>query len=350
MRQIVFLALFLSSISSFSKDLSLIPYRVGDKWGYCDKNEKIIIKPKFERTYWFSDNGLARIKVKKKYGFIDKEGKIIIAAKFKEASNFSFSGALVVLKGVNYCLNEKGELEKTEAKHSFDCFCTVATASGEDICTNCCTPFEYQDQWGIVCQTIKYIDNEFKTMSYDSIPAQYDTIYSSIGYSNKFTPLIARKNKKFGIVDTKNNIRFDFKYDSIKVLSYNVFLLKKEGEWTLRDTSRILYSGIKTFKSYIFYSGYYVAFEKDDNWGVVNAKGVEIITPKFENIELPSRYIIQREFTVKQDGKWGYISDKGNIAPLYDELEPFNGYEYTLVMKNGKYGYINRGGKEYFKN
>jgi len=349
MRTLVILLTLLSSLSSIAKDFSLIPYRQGDKWGYCDKNEKIIIKPKFERSYWFADNGLARVKIKEKYGYIDKSGEIKIEAKFESADDFSFSGALVHLNGTKYCINKEGELEVTDATNSFGCSGLEFAADEESICSNCCEAFEINGEYGIVCKKIDYIENEFKTTAYDSIPAQYDTVYSTIGFSNEFMPLIAYKGNKAGMVDSKNNIVYDFEFDSIRIISYNTFLLKSSTNWTLRDTSNTLYQNITEYKSYIFYSGYYFPVKVKGKWGVLNSKGEEIIPFQFEDILLPSRHIIQREFTIKMNGKWGYISDKGNISPIYDFLEPFNGYQFTLVSKESKEGYIGRDGKEYFE-
>ena len=41
----------------------LIPYRKGDKWGYCTPNKKIVIAPKFDDGTRFFDKGLAWVLV-----------------------------------------------------------------------------------------------------------------------------------------------------------------------------------------------------------------------------------------------------------------------------------------------
>ena len=48
----------------------LIPYRKGDKWGFCDRNKNMVIPAVYDDTYLFS-GGLAEVKVNNKYGFID---------------------------------------------------------------------------------------------------------------------------------------------------------------------------------------------------------------------------------------------------------------------------------------
>ena len=54
----------------------LIPYRIGDKWGYADRNKKIVIPVKYDYADVFRE-GLGKVTLNKKTGFIDKNGKEI---------------------------------------------------------------------------------------------------------------------------------------------------------------------------------------------------------------------------------------------------------------------------------
>ncbi len=51
----------------------LIPYRKGDKWGFCDRNKKIVIGCKYDFAGPFSE-GLSIVKLNGKWGFIDANG------------------------------------------------------------------------------------------------------------------------------------------------------------------------------------------------------------------------------------------------------------------------------------
>ena len=53
---------------------ALIPYRKGDKWGYCDSTKKIIIEPKYDYAYVFQ-NGFAFVSLNGKATTIDSVGK-----------------------------------------------------------------------------------------------------------------------------------------------------------------------------------------------------------------------------------------------------------------------------------
>lgn len=55
----------------------LIPYRKGDKWGFCNQDGKIVIDCVYDNAFFFNE-GLALIKLNNKWAFIDNEGKQII--------------------------------------------------------------------------------------------------------------------------------------------------------------------------------------------------------------------------------------------------------------------------------
>ncbi|MGC8789689.1 MAG: WG repeat-containing protein [Caldisericum sp.] len=50
-----------------------MPYRKGNKWGFCDRNKKLVIPAVYSWAYPFSQ-GLARVEVNGKFGYIDTKG------------------------------------------------------------------------------------------------------------------------------------------------------------------------------------------------------------------------------------------------------------------------------------
>ena len=74
-----------NKLLSINKTLPLlIPYRKGDKWGYCDKKKGIIIDCMYDGASPFF-NGRACVKINDKVGVIDREGNEIIPCRFDEA-------------------------------------------------------------------------------------------------------------------------------------------------------------------------------------------------------------------------------------------------------------------------
>jgi len=90
-----------SNTSSNTKEETiamLIPYRKGDKWGYCDWNKKIIIPIQYDDAELFSE-GLAAVEINDKCGFIDTKGNMVIPAVYELAFDFREGLACVEING-----------------------------------------------------------------------------------------------------------------------------------------------------------------------------------------------------------------------------------------------------------
>ena len=85
------------AVKEFSEGLAAV--RIGDKWGFIDKQGTIVIKnPQFSRAYSFRE-GLAPVRIGDdkagKWGFIDKQGTIVINPQFSSALSFQEGLAIV---------------------------------------------------------------------------------------------------------------------------------------------------------------------------------------------------------------------------------------------------------------
>jgi hypothetical protein len=72
----------------------LQPVEVDKKWGFKDKEGKIVIQPQFEEVENFEE-GLAKIKLNDKWGIINKKGKVVIDPKFDLIEKFKYGFAKV---------------------------------------------------------------------------------------------------------------------------------------------------------------------------------------------------------------------------------------------------------------
>ncbi len=75
---------------------SRAPVLVNDRWGYIDKEGKIVIEPQFFCAGSFSD-GLACVCNGPKHGYIDTAGKLVIKYKFDDANDFCEGRACVAV-------------------------------------------------------------------------------------------------------------------------------------------------------------------------------------------------------------------------------------------------------------
>ena len=90
-------------IDKFSERLQAV--KISNKWGYIDRDGRIVIKPQFEDANNFSE-GLAAVRVGCHYGFIDKLGKFVIPPTFETAWKFS-EGLAPVAPAGKYTLGRR---------------------------------------------------------------------------------------------------------------------------------------------------------------------------------------------------------------------------------------------------
>lgn len=104
--KIAFLMFFVSNaIFLLAQNLpqppELIPYRkpdYHDKWGFCDRNKKIVIECKYVHVEPFYED-LALVASFAAFGFIDKTGKEVIPLKYNYAESFKEGLAKVNVGG-----------------------------------------------------------------------------------------------------------------------------------------------------------------------------------------------------------------------------------------------------------
>jgi hypothetical protein len=88
--------LFVLTFTAMGNDL--IPYRLGNKWGYCDNLKKMVIAPQYFDAKPFSE-GLAVVgrgsMAGIQFGYIDKTGKEVIPLALTSADSFHLGLARV---------------------------------------------------------------------------------------------------------------------------------------------------------------------------------------------------------------------------------------------------------------
>lgn len=98
------------------KNEGLTTVKIEDKYGYIDINEKMVIEPRFDFAYDFSE-GLAPVRIGTeedgRWGYIDKTGNMVIEPQFLEVKGFS-EGLAAVKTGERDKKNDKwGFIDKT---------------------------------------------------------------------------------------------------------------------------------------------------------------------------------------------------------------------------------------------
>ena len=98
-----------AKLTSGKKVAALIPCRQGDKWGFCDRDRKMVVPALYDSAEPFS-NGLARVNLNGKVGFVDTRGNMTIPAVYDNADDFCEALARVKLNGEYGYIDAKGNM------------------------------------------------------------------------------------------------------------------------------------------------------------------------------------------------------------------------------------------------
>lgn len=79
-------------------DTTYAAVKINDKWGFADKNGKMVIPAQYEDARSFA-NGMAAVKIDGQWGFIDLEGNVVIQPQFTDAKDFTGRGTVYVHTG-----------------------------------------------------------------------------------------------------------------------------------------------------------------------------------------------------------------------------------------------------------
>jgi hypothetical protein len=251
----------------------LIPYRKSDKWGFCDRNKKIVIDCIYEDAGIFSE-GLSAVAKDGKWGFIDINGKIVIDFHYQYAYRFYNERANVKLYGDWIFIDKNGdEISRdidieyyirlgavTNFRKYSDGFYRIFSDKKwtyQDMEDNLITPLRFDDAYDFNNDMARVKKNNlwgFINKSGDLIvPCEYD---EAKDFSNGFAAV--RKNKKWGFIDKKGNITITFTYDKIADFFSEDFI----GVCINSDTSNYA----------------------NDKWGFIDFSGKQVIPLIYEEV------------------------------------------------------------------
>lgn len=324
-------------------DMSLIPYRQGDKWGYASPDRKIVIAPKYADAGWFSE-GLAAVKVGKKYGYINRSGKMVIPAKFTVAKSFRkgympnpsksggdsviFAGASIRADGYEQCINTRGVLY------------TKCPAMAENAALENRIPVET-----VVRQKTYTLTNN--NGLFDKIVDDYKIEGSDETY------YIAQKGNMYGVFNSKFDTIVPFQYTSVKVnrTARKPFLqvtkADMQGVLLTNGTMAITPENTTLVPVYTTDGAEYMIVQRNGKTYVRDLNNKDFIANGYNNIIYDNEggFIL----TGDNDMRGYYFLDNSIITPKYKDIRLVNGTRYLQVKtSNGKVGYINSAGDEYF--
>jgi len=279
------------------EEVVLFPVKVEGKYGYIDKEGKIVIQPKFAAASRFAE-GLAGVQNDTgKWGFIDGSGSYRIQPAF-EAVQFFSEGLAAVMQGEQYgFIDSNGKMviepKFAGAKGFKDGFATVVRA---------------EKMANTVVQTSGFIDKQGKYLV---------ELLSDAGGFSEGLAAARWMGQYFSYIDTSGK----------KVIEPGPGAnrhFQRAGEFS---------EGLAP-----------VALQQTGRWGYINRRGEIVISPKFG---MAQSFSEGRAAVVDRSGKWGYIDSSGKmvIQPKFSEAAAFLNGLAQVGLDGTKIGYIDQDGK-----
>lgn len=249
------------------------------KWCFIDTSGNEICKALYDKVEDFSD-GHAAVCRKGKWGFIDESGTEVIACKFRGVGNFS--------EGI--------------------------------------FAFSKSSKWG-------YMDASGKIL----VEAVY---FSARPFHNGFA--VVKSKEGLGLIDISGKIHIPGSYRQLTDATENGLVIARKGKrYGMLNTSgeKVLgfsYTSISDFKE-----GFALLHDKK-RFGFADSNGKVIIVPKYKQARSFSGGLA----AVSIKGKWTFIDEKGNVAmdTAFGRVGDFtNGY--SCVSTGGRQSFIDQSGR-----
>lgn len=339
-------------IGNFKDDLTWVYTSKGA--GYINAANEMVVEPQFNKAFDFQE-GLARVVVDGKYGLIDLEGKYIVRPKYSYIEEFNEHGISIVRMGksrIRYALMDRsGRIITSKAYKQIQPFNEGLAA------------VKYKGDYGFVNATGALV-----------IPA----IYSKVADFQEGRAAVQR-NGLCGYIDTQGEevVHLEFSkcldFDNGKAVVYKGYrrggLIDLNGNYIIEPSLNRLYHftdgrGLVRDSSYRFYyitsqsnnvhSGMYqqagafqhgvavVQSTENDQWGVINHKGIELITPKYDKIEnFQDGYARVR---IRQLSGLSNLNGELIVQPHYEYIS-YAGDGVFRVEQGDKIGYFDAEGQ-----
>ena len=294
-----------------------LPVKLDKKYGYQDRNGKLVIQPEFDLASQFV-SGLAAVKIGKKWGYINDSANFVIQPKFDNALTFSEGLARIQIGQKYGYINKSGEvvLEPTYSKalNFHDGLAAVAI----------------NHQWNYIDRTGKIVIEP---------PGDRHVIS---GWPSNFHGGLARIKigKRYGFMDKTGQVVIQPEFDEASHFYQSLARVKIGHKWGYINKNGIIAIELEFDKADDFFNGL-AGVKIAKKWGFINQQGQMVMQPNYDKVGRFSEQLC----AVRVGYKWGYIDmyERFVIPPQYYWAFPFNN-GLALVNLSGNRGYIDKMG------
>ena len=253
---------------------ALFPVRQAAKYGYINRQGKLVVEPRFEDARPFSE-GLGRVRDSGQVCFIDADGEIVIRTAYLEADDFSEGMAMVVAHFIK--------------------------------------DFDFVGARALVAQFAGFIDRNGKLV--------VDTKFT--GYCSFAEGLAAVEiEDKWGYIDRKGVFVIKPIYEEAFPFVGGLALVKTKKDYSMVYINRTGETVIDcSFDAYGSFSEGLAVVCSKDKWGYINTKGEVAIEPIYQSAAMFSEGM----GIVELNGSFGYVDKMGKLVvePTFSDGRAF---------------------------
>ncbi len=311
------------SAASSPKSQTLIPFRKDGKWGYCDADKNVVVAPKYDDALPMTE-GMAAVSLNDDWGFIDQSGNIAVPMKYRSVVAFNHGLGGVIQRNARG--TTMGYVDKTGKQ---------VGPMEEDY------NFEYQD-YGLFLQhtgdKVGLYDNTGKNV----VPAKYEACRPT-----GLLTFAIKLNGKYGFIDKTGKELVPAKYDGVGVFSEGLAPVMIANKYGIIDKKgkEIIHPSVYTNMTY-FSNGFIAALRV--NWVFIDKTGKLLTAQQYEDLKDSPAYFFSEGFArICLNGKFGYINRHGKdiVSPKYTMGYHFHNGMARVEMDR-KVGFMDTSGKE----
>ncbi len=342
-------------IGQFYGDLT--PVMIGGKLGYLNAAGKEIVAVQFDPNY--ANSGLIHTgiqvelilaKLKGRHGIMDASGRIIVPFVYDDFSSEPYGGFIYFIKlgvlwakrGGKYALVDRNGKEIIPPKYD-------AVIVNDRSFYEKGFPVQVGRHWGLVNKEGREI-----------VPASYD--WMDEHFNNGF--IRVGLNGGRGLLDAEGRVVVPTEYEDSWPIGEGLFMVKRVGKYGVVNATGALVIPLKYDSLSVFLQGVAVA-SGGGKWGLIDRSGREVLPLRYDRVELANRLAEdagkgQLRFRVLIGTKCGYVNQDGvEITPLvYEDFgnrtlmagESDKSWRFSVgvacVKRGDKYGLINLEGRE----
>lgn len=241
-----------ASGSQFSEGIAIVAHTSSKgllhtlRYTFINDKMDVVIPTVFDGAGDFSE-GLARVKVGEKWGYINKEGKTAIEPQFTMCEDFHEGHARASEKGKWGLINKKGEWAVQPVYHSISEFSDGVFAGQK----------ETNGKW------VFYHLNETIAIK--------DTFDKAGFFADGLAPV--KKNEKWGFINKSGKLVIDYQYISAREFSGGLACVEKDyANWGFIDTAGNTVIDFQ-FNTHARFRFNHALVFKDNGYAYINRKG-----------------------------------------------------------------------------